>query len=232
MTSTIVVLYAKSGLGKTSLINAGLNEEIRNRNFIPLKVRFNNRDINPLQAVYAVIKEMVEQKNLDYEAGEENSLWEYFKTVSFWEKEILLKPVLILDQFEEFFTLHSTESRRDFIQQLADVVNNTIPKELRESVSRGELFPYSEKPPNIKVIISIREDYLGQLEEMSKYIPDILHNRFRLLPLSREQARQAIVKPSQIKDEVLQAISFEFAKEVVEMILDFLCERMEKGKNQ
>lgn len=106
-----------------------------------------NRDINPLQAVYAGIKEMVEQKKLDHEAGEENSLWEYFKTVSIWKKDILLKPVLILDQFEEFFTLHSYENRKHFIQQLADIVYNNIPQKLRESVSQGESFPYSEKPP-------------------------------------------------------------------------------------
>lgn len=141
-----------------------------------------------------------------------------------------MKPVLIMDQFEELFTLHSYESRKHFIQQLADIVNSNIPQKLRKSVSKGEPFPYSEKPPNVKIIISIREDYLGQLEEMSGEIPDILVNRFRLLPLNREQARQAIVKPSQVEDEVIGAASFKFAAETVDMMLDFLCKRMEMGE--
>ena len=231
MADNLVVLYAKSGMGKTSLINAGLNQVLRDRGFIPLMIRFNNREIEPLQNVYAGIKEIAEQKSMDYEEGERDSLWQYFKTTAFWSPDdTLLKPVLIMDQFEEFFTLHSYESRKHFIQQLADIVNNNIPQMLRESVSQGESFPYSEKPPNIKIIISIREDYLGHLDEIAQDIPGIFQNRFRLLPLSREQARQAIVKPSQVKDEAIGAAPFEFALETVEMMLDFLCKRIEMGE--
>ncbi|NIR10395.1 MAG: hypothetical protein GTN82_33665, partial [Candidatus Aminicenantes bacterium] len=40
----LVVLYSKSGLGKTSLINAGLNQELRLMGFIPLGIRLNNPD--------------------------------------------------------------------------------------------------------------------------------------------------------------------------------------------
>lgn len=234
LADNLVVLYAKSGLGKTSLINAGLNQELRERGFIPLPVRFNDPDIEPVQAVYEGIEETVKQKSLDYvdyEEGEEDSLWQYFKTAHFWSPDdTLLKPVLILDQFEEFFVVHASESRKRFTRQLADLVNEDIPKELRESVSAGEPFPYSEKSPNVKIIISIREDFLGQLEEMSSEITDILTNRFRLLPLSREQARQAIVEPSQVQDEIIRAASFKFTPEAVDMMLDFLCKRRERGK--
>jgi tetratricopeptide (TPR) repeat protein len=230
LTSNVVVLYSKSGLGKTSLINAGLSKALRKKILIPLTIRFNNREFNPLQAVYDGIKEIVKQKNLDYEPGDENSLWEYFKTVSFWKKETLLKPVLIIDQFEEFFTLHPFEDRSYFTQQLADVVKNTIPKVLRESVSLGKTFPYSETPPNVKIIISIREDYLGQLEEMERIIPGIYHNKFRLLPLTRENAKQAIINPCQVKYEMIHSAPFKFAQETVDMMLNFLCTRKEMGE--
>jgi hypothetical protein len=227
----LVVLYAKSGLGKTSLINAGLNQALRDRGFIPLIVRFNNPDLEPLQILYAAIKEIVEQKGIDYETGEEESLWQYFKTAAFWSPEdTLLKPVLILDQFEEFFILHPPEKRKHFIRQLADVINNNIPKSIRASISAGEPFNFSDKPPNVKVIISIREDSLGQLEELSREIPSIFHHRFRLLPLSREQAKQAILKPSQVQDEAIYAAPFKFSPQAVTMMLDFLCKR--KMKNE
>ncbi|NIM15823.1 MAG: tetratricopeptide repeat protein [Candidatus Aminicenantes bacterium] len=230
LAGNLVVLYAKSGLGKTSLINAGLNQALRDRGFIPFKVRFNNPGLEPLQGVYTGIREMVKLKSLDYEAGEEDTLWQYFKTASFWsEDDTLLKPVLILDQFEEFFVLHASESKKQFIRQLADIVNNNIPKELQEAIKAGEPFPYSEKPPNVKIIISIREDYLGRLEEMSREIPDILRRRFRLLPLDCEQARQAITEPSQVQDESISASPFQYSPDAVDMMLNFLCKRKEKA---
>jgi tetratricopeptide (TPR) repeat protein len=227
-----VVLYARSGLGKTSLLNAGLSQALRDREFIPLKVRFNDPGLDPVQWIYAGIKEIAKQKSIEIEIGEKATLWQYFKTTYFWsDSNKMLTPVLILDQFEEFFTLYSPGVRKGFIRQLADVVNNKVPASLLKSVKPGEPLPYGDNPPNVKIIISIREDYVGQLDEMSREIPDILHHRFRLLPLSREQARKAIIEPSQVQDDVIGAVSFTFAPEAVDTMLDFLCQRMERGKS-
>ncbi len=237
LTNNLMVLYSKSGLGKTSLINAGVNQALRDRGFIPIMIRFNNPDIEPLKSVYVEIKKIVEQKHpdyeVDYEEGEKDSLWQYFKTVAFWSsKDTSLKPVLIMDQFEEFFILHSSENRESFTLQLADVVKNIIPKVVRDSVSPGETFPYAEKPLNVKIIISIREDYLGQLEEMEQVIPDIFHNHFRLLPLTREKAREAIINPCQVEleNKVIHGAPFKFAPEAVDMMLDFLCKQRGHGE--
>ncbi|NIM18338.1 MAG: hypothetical protein GTO45_40680, partial [Candidatus Aminicenantes bacterium] len=227
----LVVLFAKSGLGKTSLINAGLNQLLRKNGCVPLKVRFNDVNMSPVQTVFAGIKKMAEQHHVDYEHGEENTLWQYFKTAAFWSPEdTLLTPVLILDQFEEFFAFHEPESRKTFVAQLADLVNGAIPAALRQSVEKGEAFPYTESPPNVKVLISIREDYLGQLEELSREISDILKNRFRLQALSREQAREAITKPSQVKDDKIQTPIFSYDSSTVKRMLVFLSVWMEKNK--
>jgi tetratricopeptide (TPR) repeat protein len=226
----LVVLYARSGLGKTSLLNAGLSQALRERGFIPLKVRFNDPGLDPVQWIYAGIEEIAKQVPIEVEPGDKNTLWQYFKTTYFWSgSNKMLTPVLILDQFEEFFTLYSPEDRKNFIRQLADVVNNKIPASLLESVKPEEPLSYSDNLPNVKIIISIREDYVGQLDEMSHEMPDILHHRFRLLPLSLEQARQAIIKPSQVQDDVIGAASFTFTAEAVDAMLDFLCQRRERG---
>jgi len=232
LADNLVVLYARSGLGKTSLLNAGLSQALRDRGFIPLKVRFNYPGLDPAQWIYAGIKEIATQESIEIETGEKATLWQYFKTTYFWSgSNKMLTPVLILDQFEEFFTLYSPEDRKGFIRQVADVVNDKIPASLLESFQPGEPLPYGDNPANVKIIISIREDYIGQLDEMSSEIPDILHHRFRLLPLSREQARQAIIKPSQVRDEVIGAASFAFAAEAVDAMLDFLCKRLERGES-
>lgn len=230
LTSRLVILYGKSGLGKTSLINAGLNRELRDRGFVPLKIRLNAPGVEPQQAVFEGIRVIVKKENLDYESGEENSLWQFFKTAAFWGPgNTLLKPVLILDQFEEFFILNSAETRKNFSWRLADLVNNTIPSELTSSLPAGGPFPYSDKPPNVKIIISIREDYLGHLEEMSEGIPGILQHRFRLMPLSCEQARQAIVKPSRVQADAIGTYSFTYSADAVDAMLNFLCRRKERS---
>jgi tetratricopeptide (TPR) repeat protein len=233
LADNLAVLYARSGLGKTSLLNAGLSQPLREWGFIPLMVRLNDPTVEPVQRIYAGIKEIVSQKRLEVEIGEEASLWQYFKTTYFWsETNKILKPVLILDHFEEFFSLYSPSSREDFTRQLADIVDNKIPVSLQESLKPGETLPYNDNPLDLKIIISIREDYLGQLDEMCCEIPDILHRRFRLLPLSREQAREAIIKPAQVRDESILAPVFDFATDAVEMMLDYLCKRKEWGQTK
>ncbi|UCH92614.1 MAG: tetratricopeptide repeat protein [Candidatus Aminicenantes bacterium] len=233
LVDNLVVMYAKSGLGKTSLINAGLNPILRRESFFPVKVRFNDPKLPPVNAIYEGIQQKVNEMTLDYNAGEDGSLWQFFKTAEFWSPgNKMLKPVLILDQFEEFFSVHSKENRKAFTRQLADLVNNTVPDELFKLSPENKPFLYSEKPPNIRVIISIREDFLGELEEMSSEIPDILRHRFRLLPLSREQAREAIVKPMLVQDEVIRSTPFKFRPGVVDEMLNFLCKRMEKRKRK
>ncbi|MCU0287135.1 MAG: tetratricopeptide repeat protein, partial [Acidobacteria bacterium] len=226
----LVVLYAKSGLGKTSLINAGLNQALRKRGFIPLMVRLNDPKVEPVQRVYGRIKELASLKKLEVEIGKEATLWEYFKTTYFWsDTNKILKPVLILDHFEEFFSFYSNSSREDFTRQLAAVIDNKMPDPVRKSLKSSDPFPPDGNPPNLKIIISIREDYLGHLYEMSRIIPDILHHCFRLLPLTREQAKEAIKKPTH-QSENIPAASFEFSNDAMEMMLDFLCKRTEFNK--
>ncbi len=231
LANNLVVLYARSGLGKTSLINAGLKQALRDKGCIPLMIRLNNPDIDPIQDIYRGIEGIAKQEHLDYEKGNENTLWQYFKTVAFWSsRNKLLKPVLILDQFEEFFMLYLPETRRAFINQLADLVNNNIPDEVLAAHRPGETFPYSDRSPNVKIVISIREDYLGSMEEMAGAISGILDNRFRLLPLNSEQARQAIVEPCRLENEIIRAAPFTFRPKAVDMILEFLCKQIDMGK--
>jgi tetratricopeptide (TPR) repeat protein len=242
LVENLFVLFARSGMGKTSLLNAGLMEWLRQKEFLPMVIRFNNREISPLDSVYSGIEEAVKQRNeqvapedrIDREPGEKDTPWQYFKTAVFWtadDKRLI--PVLILDQFEEFFTMHSPEPRKAFIEQLADLVRGRVPRALRKTFKSDPQFhfPYSETPPRVKVIISMREDFLGHLEELTHEIPNILQNRFRLLPLKCQQAREAIIRPARLSaDEYIRAKGFSYADETVDEMLDFLSERRLGGK--
>ena len=234
----LVVIYGRSGLGKTSLINAGVVQPLRERNFFPVGCRVQTGSTtgeDPLAAIYTSLEAGMAAAKAkgsiaDYREGEKTTLWEYFKTLEVWSAEDrLLTPVVILDQFEELFTLYGREARQALTEQLGDLVRGSIPPEVRnryrpEETGGEPVFPYSETPPKIKVLIAMREEYLGQLADLAKELPAIRKNEFRLTPLQREEAEQAIVKPAQVAHPGLrQSPSFAYAPEKLQEMLDFLC---------
>ena len=94
----LVVLFARSGFGKTSLLNAGISEALRRQNHIPLSVRVNDLERGPLESVYSGIAAASKRQAIEYAPGDKNSLWDFFKTAQFWRDDVLMTPVLILDQ--------------------------------------------------------------------------------------------------------------------------------------
>ena len=56
-----------------------------------------------------------ERQQVEYVPGLPDSLWSFFKTAEFWRGDLLLTPVLILDQFEELFTLQSEQRETSFL---------------------------------------------------------------------------------------------------------------------
>ena len=59
-------------------------------------------------------------------------------------------------------------------------------------------------PPAVRIVLSLREDYLGFLEEAAEHIPQILDARFRLAPLDLHAAEEAIVGPAAVSDPGLR----------------------------
>jgi hypothetical protein len=227
LANRLVVLFARSGVGKTSLLNAGIAENLRTEGLIPLTVRLNNTDIGPLESLYAGIADASARQQVEFVPGDKRSLWHFFKTAEFWTKNSLQIPVLILDQFEELFTLQSEEQRGSFIGQLSYLIRGVRPSTSPlEEMSNGAWgSSKSDSPPEIRVVISLREDFLPYLEELADRIPEILHQRFRLRPLARIAASQALAEPATIDDPDLATRPFELEVGGRNAILDFLAWR-------
>jgi photosystem II stability/assembly factor-like uncharacterized protein len=137
--------------------------------------------------------------------------------VEFWRGDLLLTPVLILDQFEELFTLQSQEARGGFLSELGYLLRGVAPPSQPKIESSA-----GEGPPSIRVVLSLREDFLGLLEEASDHIPEILDHRYRLAPLSYEMASKAITGPAAIESKDVSTRVFRLEPEVVTSILDYL----------
>ncbi len=230
LANRLVVVYAESGLGKTSLLNAGVAQLLRNEKSLPLIVRVNDVQHGPSTSILEGIRTAADRQMVEYAPGSQASLWHFFKTAEFWQGDLLLTPVVILDQFEELFTLQSAEARAAFLLDLGFLVRgvppSTTPQTDVDQTKNGDLHHVlTETPPALRLVFSLREDYLGSLEEAADWIPQILDHRFRLLPLSVEAAVEALTGPAEIDDNILQTKPFTYTPETVTTIITHLSRR-------
>jgi len=219
----LTVLFGQSGLGKTSILRAGLVPRLRAQGYCPVYVRIDYAADAPAPAEQ--IKHAIAQTALASgtwtrtgvaEAGE--SLWEFLHH----RDDVLrdasgqnLIPLLIFDQFEEIFTLAQNDDAgraraARFIQDLADLVENRPPRAFEERLetddAAAEKFDFARS--DYRVLIALREDYLAPLESLKRDMPSIAQNRVRLAPMTGQQALAAVVKPGKglVNDEVAAAI--------------------------
>ncbi len=221
MANRMVVVYARSGVGKTSLLNAGVAPRLREEGYLPLFVRVNDVREGPFRSVLAAISTEAERQGVEYVPGLSDSFWAFFKTGEFWRGDLLLTPVLILDQFEELFTLQGEQARAHFLDELSYLTRGVRPPSPASSACED----LSEHPPSLRIVLSVREDYLGFLEEAAEHIPQILDARFRLVPLDLLAAREAIVGPAGIDDPDLETRPFALDGDAISSILDYLSQR-------
>ena len=206
---TLTVLFGQSGLGKSSLLQAGVFPLLREADFLPLYLRLDHDPASPplAEQVKAALVEAFKIAGADAPAPRaDESLWEYFhrKDIDIWSaKNRLLTPVLAFDQFEEVFTLgRASESARErsrvFLAELACLVENRAPVAVQEKLDHGELDPgrFNFTKPSCQVILSLREDFLPDLEGLKHEMPALVHNRLRLKKLSGTQALEIVTKPA------------------------------------
>src|SRR6516165_6932740 len=93
LANRLVVVYAKSGLGKTSLLNAGVAPRLREADSLPLFVRVNDIQRGAMTSLLEGIRAEAERQHVEYVPGDSTSLWSFFKSVEFWRGDLLLSPV-------------------------------------------------------------------------------------------------------------------------------------------
>lgn len=246
LSHTQTVLYGRSGIGKTSILNAGIFPLVRKKGFFPVSIRL---DHNPNALPYAsqiskgVLSGISHLRKDSYDElgnivttfnkgtihervkalGVNESLWEFFHRYEFYNAEgQRIKPLIVLDQFEEIFTLGKDKDKvRLFFSELADLLNGVMPDyisksaEVHTEVDRvpennlqdalaPELIDFNLLQDDFKdylessdfhLIISLREDYLSYLERECGHIPSLRQNKFCLQPINEKQAAIIIMNP-------------------------------------
>jgi hypothetical protein len=151
----LTLLFARSGVGKSSFLTSRLIPQLRDEHKIAYVNEWGGKKPE------AIVQEALDQLgSLPKEPGQ--------------------RGYLVLDQFEDVFKRNF--DRRDLWDTLAEIVNSD--------------------QSYIRIIISMREEWLGAWEEVEQYIPNPFISLVRLAPLTKKELRRAIIRPIEIEGTV------------------------------
>lgn len=187
------IIYGKSGIGKSSILQAGIFPIVRKQHLFPVNIRlvhnatpYNEQIIRHIgDSLAALRKETLDEngkkkeiftkgsiKELVPPVRADESLWEYFHRCKFYDETgTRIFPMIVFDQFEEIFTLEK-DSRKvsGFFSELADLLNNVTPDYiLNAGTAISETFASQESNGELSI-----EDLLAGVvsSPMSEYLQD------------------------------------------------------------
>ena len=182
--SRLTILYGPSGVGKSSILRAGVAHHLRkltkqnlHEQGVPefIVVVFNSwRDdpsIGLVSCIYDSVIKTFRDQSIKMIAPQANLM----ETVQAWTRHFDCNLLIILDQFEEYFLYHPHDQDHAFDIQFSQAVNRP---DLRANF-----------------LISMREDGLSGLDRFKGHIPNIFNNYLRLEHLDFDAARDAVEKP-------------------------------------
>jgi hypothetical protein len=174
MASRLTLLYGPSGVGKSSVLNAGVAHHLREDQARTARgkpefgiVTFRTWRDDPLAGLERAIGREIGR------AAAGNTFSDRLVNATEAVEGDLL---IILDQFEEYFLYHSTVDGP-----------GTFAVEFPRVVNRSDL--------RVSFLVSMREDSIAKLDFFKGRIPNLFDNYLRIDHLERTQARDAIVKP-------------------------------------
>jgi len=208
----LLVQFGMSGLGKTSLLQAGLFPRLRRKPFLPVMVRLNTPEDSLIESGVRSVRKSCEIEGLNFTPGATTGLWEFLSTTTIFRDDLLLTPILVFDQFEEVFTLRDAPFRASLAAELGAIAAGIPPARIQDAKPRRL---------NVKIVISLREDYVGSLEEFSAAIPGLFHERLRLEPFSERAARDAVTRPA-LLEGAFESPRFELDGDALDALIHYL----------
>ena len=223
--NTDAVLYGKSGIGKSSLLNANLLPRARHRGLEPIFIRLDHHE-NANSYVTQIINAIKNagiaiEKKFDT-SSDTPLLWELFHCYEFFKGNKRTPLLIIFDQFEEIFTLQQNQEKRlAFFKEMADFINDIKPRQLTQENPKAEkaegnnpILDFDEliiddinlqipeeyqknyiDDNEIHLLISLREDFLSEFEYHTTSIPSLKQHRYGLRPVTDEEAQEIITMP-------------------------------------
>jgi WD40 repeat protein len=185
--SRLTLLYAPSGVGKTSVLRAGVLPRVHQLDedsyddlglFGAAVAYVSTWRDDPLESVAAAVADAVSRVA---GSGAAEKIASAPKLSASWLREVLRQSrvsaiYLVFDQFEEYFLYHPMDRGEEGL-----------------TAELGRILSARDLPVN--VLLSVREDALAGLDRFEGRVPHLFDNYFRLAHLSRDAAQAAIEGP-------------------------------------
>jgi KaiC/GvpD/RAD55 family RecA-like ATPase len=188
----LVILYGQSGVGKTSVINAGIIPQLKSDEYDIIYIRCYKQPVKDIKSGLTNL-----YKNISSEEGnKKNRLVELIPEA---QRNLEKKLIIIIDQAEELFTLTDEEQRNE----LMEVLSKT------ENVTGFE---------NITFILSLRHDHLGNtLSWFNTNHISVKNYMYEILGLTEKTAEEIIRNSGtslklEYEDGIIDNITGEMAK--------------------
>ena len=179
----LVAVVGASGSGKSSLVLAGLLPCLREEgNWIIEAFRPEKQPFNRLAAafVHQLEPELSKSDRIDKAINLANTIRQ--NGFAYVLSEILKEHpgkqlLLVVDQFEELYTLCSKEERDRFIDVLLAGINDSL---------------------GLKVVLTLRADFCGQAYSYRLFADALQNADLKLSSMNRAELREAIESPAQL----------------------------------
>jgi len=204
--NNVTIIYGPSGAGKSSIIKAGVFPKLLQEFYMPVYIRLiHGSEVSYSSQILRSIKYAASFQGVDIEQtcefnhmlSDEDLLWAYLHSHVFWRKDNYpVVPLIVIDQFEEIFTLnHNNKKNTDFFRFVDALYDNMPPPNIKNIVESTESYIPFLNETKYKLVLSMREDFLARLEDYSRDIPILRKNRFGLKTMDGQQAFEVITNP-------------------------------------
>ena len=165
-----LMVYGPSGAGKTSLIECGLRNQFSDADWYALTIR-KGADINA--SVFAAINEALKEK-IDIDPVTKipvDPAIEFGQAIEQLFAERYQPVYLLFDQFEELLISGEEEEKKKFFTLLNKLIRNKVP---------------------CRIMLIMREEFIGHLSEFETLCPSIFQHRFRVEKMGRKNVEEVI----------------------------------------
>jgi DNA-binding winged helix-turn-helix (wHTH) protein len=161
------ILHGRSGVGKSSILRAGLMPRLKSQGHLVFVIR---SFTDPVHQMVNALSEALGFEESKPDTDQLSQLLQLIRRVDHSRYVIFF-----LDQFEEFFLLLPEEARSRFMVAARELTAGDLP---------------------VRLVFALREDLLAEMSQLKSAIPEIFHHEYRLNRLNRAQAELAITGPA------------------------------------
>ena len=209
----LLLIYGASGTGKTSLIQCGLANKFKPYDWFPISIR---RKSNLNDSLHQALQDVIgSDQKAEADDDFESIFTQAEEVISPLEKQLKdiylqhFRPIyLIFDQFEELYVLGSKPEQQAFVRTVREIMR-------------------IEQP--VKILLSIREEYLGSLYEFEKDVPELLRKKLRIEAMNLDKVRQVLEGINQNPNTIVKLQGSESEKKQFTELLFKKIQGEEKG---